>query len=255
MLSRYLILTLLISLLSACQQYSNGGSSLNRPTKTTNQIAQTNLRLGTAYMSQGDYERALEKLQTALKADPNYYATLNVLGVLHQRMGRNADAEQYFKKALKPFPDEPLTLNNYGQFLCSQGRFVEAIDSFVKAAENPLYDNPAVAYSNAGTCSLNSGALEQAKSYFQQALERNPNLSFALIQMADLSLQANNSLSARAFLQRYHAVAEHSPRSLWLAVQVESNLKDMDRASSYALLLKNKFPSSLEAQTAIERGY
>lgn len=252
---RFSILIILILLLSGCNQYATNGGNLNRPSKASNQIAQTNLRLGTAYMSQGDYEKALDKLLTALKADPNYYATLNVLGVLHQRMGRYADAEHYFKKALKSFPNEPSTLNNYGQFLCSQGRYIEAIDSFVKAAENPLYDNPALAYSNAGTCSITSGSIEQAKSYYQLALEKNPNITVALLQMADIKLSEGNFLSTRAFLQRYHAIAEHSPRSLWLAVQAESNLNDKDRASSYALLLKNKFPSSVEAQSAIESGY
>ncbi|MEE9575548.1 MAG: type IV pilus biogenesis/stability protein PilW, partial [Gammaproteobacteria bacterium] len=56
-----------------------------------------------------------------------------------------------------------------------------------------------------------------------------------------------NYLSARAYLQRYLEISAHTARSLWLGINIETELGDKDALSSYELLLKNKFPTSKEA--------
>jgi len=233
-------------MVSACTPA--GTRPMSRTETRTNDVAIANLRLGTAYMEQGDYEKSLEKLEKALRADPDYYATLNVLGILHQRMGRNEDAERYFKRALSKYPNDSPTLNNYGQFLCATGRLDEAENSFIKAAENPLYDSPQIAYTNAGLCALKNDRREQAEDYFRKALEKEPQMALALINLSEINLENGNHLSARAYLQRYSESGSHNPRSLWLGVRIERALGDRDAEASYALLLKNNFPDSREAQ-------
>ncbi|MCG8324606.1 MAG: tetratricopeptide repeat protein, partial [Thiotrichales bacterium] len=149
----YLLIPALLSSLlaaSACNQTMATRPTAPRTDNTTNDVALANLRLGTAYMEQRDYEKALEKLEKALSADPRYYATLNVLGILHQRMGEFDRAENFFERALDVSPTNSTTLNNYGQFLCLTGRLDEAEEAFLKSAENPLYDTPEIAYTNAG---------------------------------------------------------------------------------------------------------
>lgn len=221
---------------------------MGRSDHRTNDVALANLRLGTAYMEQGDFEKSLEKLEKALSADPNYFATLNVMGVLHQRMGRNEDAGEYFKRALSASPEEPATLNNYGQFLCATGRLDEAEDLFLRAAQNPLYNTPEIAYTNAGQCAMKNGRDDAAEEYFRQALEKEPQMSLALIKMSEINFDKGNHLSARAYLQRYTENNPHTPRSLWLGVRIERALGDRDAEASYALLLKNNYPDSQEAR-------
>ena len=152
--------------------------------------------------------------------------------------------------------NDPNSLNNYGQFLCSTKHYDEAQELFLKAAANPLYETPENAITNAWTCALNNNHPDVAETYFKQALEKNPKVPNALVQMAQLSYNSGNYLSARGYLQRYLEIFKprHTPASLWLGIQIEQKLGDNNTKDSYALLLKNNFPDSKEAQMLKESG-
>lgn len=238
--------------LSSCNQ-ATGGSSID-VSERSNEVAESNLNLGIAYLKRGEYEISLEKLNKALEADPRYTPTLNALGLLYQKLGDNARSEGYFKQALGIRPNDPYTLNNYGQFLCTNDRFDEAQDAFLNAAKNPLYETPEISITNAGTCALKNNHPDTAEKFFREALDKNPKVPVALIQMSQISYDQGNYLSARGYLQRYLSVSKHTPASLWLGIQIEQQLGDKNTLSSYALLLKNKYPESNEAKLLQESG-
>jgi len=232
--------------LNGCNQTT--GPESTRPTTGTNDIAQANLNLGIAYLRTGEYERAMEKLEKAREADNKYPPIYNAMGVLYQQLGNKVKAESFFLKALKLNGSDPSTLNNYGRFLCGESRFDEAEAAFLKAANNPLYATPEIAFSNAGSCAMDQGKLDTAETYFREALEKNPRVAIALLQMAEISYTTSNYLSARGYLQRYLETSAHTAKSLWLGIQIENELGDKNALSSYKLLLKNKFPDSQEAK-------
>jgi len=234
--------------LIACNQTTDGsGTGAIRPSSGTNDIAAVNLNLGVEYLRLGKYEKALSKLEKASEADENYPPIYNTLGVLYQRLGDKVRAEAYYQHALRLNSSDPSTLNNYGQFLCQEGRFDEAEAAFLKAAQNPLYPMPEIALSNAGTCALAHGNLDIAEKYFRSALEQNPRVAVALLQMAQISYTNASYLSARAYLQRYLEIGKHTAKTLWLGINIERELGDKNLLASYELLLKNKFPQSKEA--------
>ena len=212
------------------------------------EIAVANLNLGIAYMQQGHYQLALEKLTRAQIAKPDFAPTYNALGLLYQRVGENDTAEENFKYSLKLDPNDSSIMNNYGLLLCQTGRYDEADKLFNDAASNPLYTTPEVAISNAGTCALKNGKADDAENYFKQALSKNPSLGPALIQMAEITYDNNDYSSARDYLHRYLAFNDHSPKTLWLGIRIERELGDKDTLASYELLLRNKFSDSKEAQ-------
>ena len=164
------------------------------------EVALANLQLGIGYMNQGLYEEALGKLNRAREAKPDYSHTYNALGVLYQKLGDYDVAEANFKMAIKLNPADSSTLNNYRLLLCQSQRFEEADATFSKAANNPLYATPVLAYTNAGTCALNNGQTEQAENYFKEALRRNAGIGQALIQMSKLSYEQRKYLPARVCL-------------------------------------------------------
>ncbi len=251
--SHIFLLLMSVMILTACNPAVGPSSDQNiRPSRGTNEAASANLNLGIAYLKQGKYEAALEKLERAREADPNHPATYNVLGLLYQQINDPKKAEQYFKKALSLYSNDSSTLNNYGNFLCQQNRLEEAEATFLKAANNPLYQTPEIALTNSGLCLYNNQKKDKAKEYFQQALKMNPKVPQALIVMCELALDDFNYLPARAHLQRYQQVSRHTARSLWLGIQIERELGDKDAVSSYALLLKNSFPDSDEAAILFE---
>lgn len=237
-------------LLSSCAQTPDS----IQVTGQTNRVAETNLNLGVEYLKRGDYEKALEKLNRALEADPKYPPTYNALGILYQKLGKPDEAEGYFKRALRINSSDPHTLNNYGQLLCAEERYEDAEKAFLKAADNPLYETPEISLTNAGTCALKSGNVEAAETHFREALNINPRVAIALLQMSQLSYDNGNYLSARAYLQRYLEVGKHTAKTLWLGIQIEKELGDKDTLSSYALSLRNNFPRSEEARLLQESG-
>lgn len=212
------------------------------------EIAVANMNLGIAYMREGHFEKALEKLTRARDIKPDYSPVYNALGVLHQNMGEYGVAEDNFKIAIELNPNDSSALNNFGLLLCSTQRYEEANEAFLMAAINPLYATPELAYNNAGTCALNNGQIERAENYFIEALRRNPRVGPALIQMSEISYEQGNYMPAREYLDRYLESNNHSAKSLWLGIQIETELGDQDAVSSYTLLLRNQYSESEEAK-------
>ena len=210
-------------------------------------IAITNVNLGVEYMRQGAYETALAKFNKAVKADPKYAITYNMLGVLYQQLDDPVEAENNFKKSLKLAPEDPSALNNYGQFLCKLDRQTEAEEHFLAAAGNPFNTTPELAYTNAGSCAYLHKQTENAVKYFQKSLSINPEMPVALSQMAKISFDKGEYVIARDYMDRYLKLARHTPKTLWLAIRIERHFDDVDRLASYSLLLRNKYPDTVEA--------
>ena len=220
----------------------------------SNEVAISNLNLGIEYMRLGAYEEALAKLNRAKIAKPDYAPTYNTLGLLYQKMGQMEEAERYFQHAIKLDDQNPTTLNNYGQFLCGQDKETEAEKYFLTAAENPLYDMPEIPYANIGTCAYLHDQTEKAVGYFEKALSINPRIPAALIQLSEINYDKGNYDSAHGYLSRYLQQAKLTPRSLWLGIRIGRELGNKNAVSSYALLLRNKYPDSNEAKLLAESG-
>lgn len=222
-------------------------SSYVSPQQKLEDISEANLRLGIAYMQNGQYQKSLEKLERARLARRDNAQVYNALGLLYKLLGQGEVAENNFRRALELDQDNSSIMNNYALFLCQVKRYDEAETVFRRAAENPLYQTPEIALTNAGTCALENSEQEKAEGYFTLALKHNTNVPPALIQMTEISYSKRDYYSARNYLQRYLTLKEHTAKSLYLGIQIEQELGDRDRASSYTLLLKNRFPDSREA--------
>ncbi len=237
---------LIASVLAACTSMP-----AQEPSKAR-RMAETNVQLGLAYLQQGDLETALMKLQRALEQDPKLSSAHHSIAILYQRMGNDSLAEEHYKTALRLEPDAARAHNNYGQFLCLKRRYTEAEEHFTRAAGNPLYNSVAGALTNAGVCANRVPDVAKAERFFRQALEHDRDYAPALLQMARLTFNAGNYMSARAYLERYQNVATHNAESLWLGVRIEDALGDKDASSSYALLLKNTFADTRQAKALKE---
>lgn len=97
---------------------------------------------------------------------------------------------------------------------------------------------------------MNSDLLDDADSYLRSALKYDPKFPDALLTMAKLKNRQENDLGARAFLQRYEAVAPQTPESLFLGYEIETALRDDKTARQYLSLLNSSFPESKEAEEA-----
>lgn len=236
---------LLLASLTACN--TTGGT---RPEYVAPdpKAAEINMRLGINYMQRGDYAIALEKLQKALKQNPNLPSAHNTIGLLYQQLGKDEEAEAHFLEAVERDPEYSQAQNNFGVFLCGQERYDEAEQRFLKAVENPLYNTPQFAYENAGLCAKRKPDNDKAEAYFRKALQIEPTLPKSLLQMAELSYDGESYLQARGYIQRYQSAANWTPQALYLAIKTENKLDDQNAVASYTLLLRSRFPDSDEMQ-------
>ena len=243
-----LLLVLAVGMtLSACATVPDGGQ-----TASEDRLKELHVQLGVGYMREGQYERAMDRLQRALALDPGYPDAHNAIALLYEQIGEHADAERHFLEAIRLDPKYSTAHTNYGSFLCSQGRPREGEEQFLVAVSNPLYDRADLAYTNAGLCMLRHGTAAEAEEYLRRALQENPRMPVALLGMARLSFEAGRALAARGYLQRYAEVGPATPASLLLGYRVETALGDLDAAAGYALRLRARFPDSLEVRTLDE---
>ncbi len=210
--------------------------------------AEVNAELAITYMKQGNLAAARDKIDRALEQNPRTAQTQMIAGFVYDRLGEDRKAQSHFEQAVKlGGKDSPDVLNNAGAFQCRKGDRRRGEELFLQAAASPLYRTPEVAYVNAGNCARADGRPKDAEPYFRQALALKPNMPTPLLQLADLQFADGNGLQARAFLQRFHEVAQPSAESLWLGYRIERSLGDATAAAEMARRLKSDFPTSAEA--------
>lgn len=252
---RHFLVALVLSLmLAGCGSNStridsdgDNTGELGAPVKRTS-AADVYVELGTAYLGEGNISEAFRNARKAVLVDDDSSNAHNLMGVVHQRLGQRKNAGQHFRRATELDPNNPYALNALGSFVCEDGAYDEAEALFRRALANPLYPTPWVSLHNAGQCAERAGRLDQAESHYRAALRRNPEFAPSLLRMAQLSFDEDNYLSARAYLQRYSQVAQHTAESLWLGLRTEKQLGDRDQVASYTLKLRSNFPDSEQAR-------
>lgn len=211
--------------------------------------ARFNVQLGVNYLQRGDLEGARDKLERAVQQDPELPAAHAALGILYERAGDMRAAGDHLRRAARLAPDDANVLNGYGGFLCRHGDRREGIRHFEQAAGNAFYRTPEVPLTNAGVCARGIPDPEAAEAFLRRALDANPKYPEALLQLADVSLEIDSVLQARAFIQRFESVTPATPYSLELGHRIELAAGDTRAAAEYAARLQREFPTSNEART------
>lgn len=227
--------------------------STNTPVAESPTNAATfNVQLGANYLRQGDLQLAKEKIDKALEQDDSLPLANTYAGLLYDRLGDADKAAFHYHRALKLAPEDSVTLNLYGAFLCRNGDIEKAEEYFLAATRDPLYRTPEVPLTNAGVCLAREQQFSRAEAYFRRALDNNASYPDALWQMARLSYDRGLMLQARAFFQRYAAAEALTAEALWLGVRIENQLDDRASAERYAQRLLDQYPDSREARMLLE---
>ena len=234
---------LLILALAGCASSAERQEEMEKKDKR----AETHVMLGASYLQRGQLDVAKQELEKALSEIPDNSQANNIMAVLQWRLNKYDEADRLFRKALDKDADNSSAHHNYGAFLCDRGKLDAGVRHFDAAAGDALYPYTAEVNLNAGVCLMKKPAPAAAEKYFREALRINPKLPSALYQMARLSANSGQRLSARGFIERYFQSADDTPESLLLAVKIERVLGNKNAEASYALRLRSKFPTSPEA--------
>jgi type IV pilus assembly protein PilF len=239
------------ALLVAC----GGGESVKeKKSSDPKAAAKMNVQLASGYIQRGQLEVAQEKLEKALEQDPEFVPAYTTMAVLMEMTNQPDKAEDYYNDALDIDTRNPDLHNNYGQFLCKQKKVEKAIKEFETAINNQFYETPYIAHANLGYCLMQGDKpdYKRAEAELRKALKISPNMPTALLSMGELSIATKQYLMARAYMQRYHAVARKSAASLWLQIQAEHALGDKKYFKELGQELLRNFPDSPEADKLME---
>lgn len=132
--------------------------------------------LGVAYMSKGDFEKALEAYKMALSLDNEYSVVFNNLGTVYlflflktKNSQSYRESIQNFKKAIELAPDYATAYNGLGGAYLQVGNLDGAIYCLEKAVElQPDFSN---AIFNLGLAYLGKGLKERALDVFKRYKE------------------------------------------------------------------------------------
>lgn len=231
-----------------------GCASTPKPAESSREqnAATLQVKLGQQYLLNGELEKSQDKLKRALELDPQSVDAHTLVAVLNERIGRPEIAEVHHRKALALKPDDGALNNNFGVFLCGQARYAESKPYFDKATSDPFYKTPGAAFANAGVCARKSGDLSASESNFRRALDLDPRNTVALYELARVAHERGEYLRARAFIQRYEALAPPDASLLSLAADVESKLGDETHARKYRERLERDFPDYAPTAPAVE---
>lgn len=229
-----------------------GGAPKFESTIGVDSPAQINAKLGLSYLQHGNFEVAEAKLKRSLQQDPKLGEAHHYIAELYRRTDRIDLAKDHYRRALRYSPEDMNLQNNFAVFLCDQADYEEAVDIFVKVAASRDYNRPDDAYTNAGLCALRMPDIKLGENYLRRALQINKKQPKALYEMAKLSFDQQEYFKARAFIERYAAVAPHSSQSLFLAAKIEFELGDRQAVEAYARRLGEQFPDS-EENIALEK--
>jgi type IV pilus assembly protein PilF len=225
-----------------------GCASQKRAEKKKEDASTYNTQLGIAYLRQGDIPLAKEKLDRALKENPENPQVHSARAMLFDRMNDHKLADAEYQTALHLAPNDPDVSNNYAVYLCQTGRTDDGVKRFEVVARNALYRTPWVAYTNAGVCLRGAKRNADAAKNFKQALSLRPNFSEATYQLADLYFTDGNLTDARTQIDTYLGAFDETPDLLLLAVRIARAQNDRVATVLYSRKLRLDFPSSAQAK-------
>lgn len=221
------------------------------------QSAKLHTELAAEYYHRGQYKVAIEEVEEAFKSDANYAPAHNMYGLINMSLHEDVKARRNFEQALKISPNDSETHNNYGWFLCQRmpEQMAQAIEHFMIASNDPLYQTPELSYTNAGICELKRNNYPAARNFFEKALSISAAYPPALIGLIEIDFKSGNLLEAKSKLSHYMQYSTQTPESLWLAIKIERKTGDRYAEESYAYQLMKRFPNSKEASALREGRY
>ncbi|MBF0266817.1 MAG: tetratricopeptide repeat protein, partial [Gammaproteobacteria bacterium] len=176
--------------------------------------------LGAGYLAKENYEKAMLKLQRAIKLDTTNARAYNYLGILYWKLDEYKLAESNFLQSHKLSPYDAAINHNYGSFQCEQGNFEEGKIYYNKVFKNTLYDRLSQAHSEFGHCAIKQNQMELAKKHLQTAIKQESRNTNALIGMAKLFYRQQKYKLSLYYYERYIDKEKQTPDRLWLGINI-----------------------------------
>ena len=154
----------------------------NTPDKSNNEVTlEKALELAKGHHQAGNYMIADRTYRDILRAVPDHFPTIHLLGILLFQTGNFEDALPFLEKSTQIEPDDKNCWNNYGGVLTQLEYYEEALLAYDKAlAIDPDYTD---ALNNKSYTLWSLERYEDAEKLTKQALKKSPDNLTALINL------------------------------------------------------------------------
>lgn len=245
----WLVLVLVAVLLTGC--VTSTDSRFKREADR-DQAVQNYVRLATAYISQGNVDRARIHIDRATELAPEDAGVLAVQGLLYQYDSEDELAEQSYRAAIAEDRGYTRARVYYGAFLFGRDRFEEARDQFAAAARDTEYPDRASIFFNLGLSHERLDNLQAAARAYRRSVELSRGNVESLLALSRTLVATGDYVAAERYYTRLIGAMQrntnlrHSPESLLTGILIARHFGDYDREASLALLLRSDFPNSSE---------
>jgi tetratricopeptide (TPR) repeat protein len=152
---------------------------------------------GLAYNDKGEYDKALEDLNTSIQLDPTSASAYSNRGISWFNKGAYDKAIQDYNEALRLDPSFATIYTNRGSAWNEKGAYDKAIQDYNEALRlDPTYTN---AYGGRGATYMTKGELDKAIADFDEAARLNPDYPPIYISRAYAYVAKND---------HHHAIAD-----------------------------------------------
>ena len=148
-----------------------------------NADAQNNL--GQRYQQRGEFPKAIEAYQEAIRMRPNFYSAYNNLAVCYGQLKMYREAEEALRKCIALKPDDFYAMNNLAVMCIETGR----IDEGARFAEEAVATEPGYANGRVtlGSVYAMQRRFDDAEVQFREALRLDPGNEAARINLDRLA--------------------------------------------------------------------
>lgn len=217
--------------------------------------------LGLTYIQSGNTLDAMPPLKRALEIDPKSANVHAALAMLFQIEKDHLLAEKHFHKALQYSSGVNKTRirNNYASYLFRSERLIDACEQLEQASQDAFYEKRSQVFENLGVCYQRLGKNAQALASYERAVNIDDSRARALLESSFLHFQNNDVKDSEQYYSSYqrlvrYRIVSHTPKSLWLGIQLSRLSADKNAEASYALKLRNMFPDSPENKDILKGG-
>jgi type IV pilus assembly protein PilF len=238
------------SLSSSCSAPAIPAAVVDKPA-----AAQARVRLGLAYLAQGELLLARQNLEQALSYQPQSAQVQGAMALYQQQAGESIAAQRHYQRALQLAPRSGELLHHYATFLCGQRRYSEAQHYFQAALQAPESAYWLDTLHQAGWCYLQSGEPVAARSLLQRALKHHPGQGHHWIERAIQALDEGRCHEAQQGLEIYDVLQPATAESLLLHLRLAASLGDQAALKHYGSRLVREFPRSQQSQHFLKQRY
>lgn len=204
--------------------------------------AKTRVSLGLTYLKNGNYSQAKFNLDKALEFAPRAADVNYAMAYYYQKVGEIELAEKSYQFAMDLEPKNADITNSYGAFLCQNGQYENAKEYFLKAVNTSNYISTAETYENLALCSQSSGQTEDTVEYLRSAVNHQPGRSNSLYLLTQALIDTQQWQEAKEILRRYERVAQVSPESLLMSIEIAKGSGQYATAKDYTDMLIKVYP-------------